>query len=313
MADIVTEDIGQGEAEDEVRAEFTSKAPLHFGDLVGLAIHDHDNEKGIKATVAGAQTSLVGDGAVLDDVGNVTKEGSATMDAVKAAVALSTADIHAVHAAGQAGTQPFDALMARYDSSTKLFAPETRIPTLSAADLADKDNPEVKWKFGTVDELLGSGPFQEALKVFAKEKKSELSSTSFKGDKKKAINKLGDALVADPVAIMSKVINYTPDTGGGIVGQSTDGNARDYVSKAKKLKAMPSLTSTQRINLLVDLINGWYDGEDDQEAGWAILETAPDPDAREVIKWIGWGDLADFFDGVEDTKFRNRFPADQYR
>jgi hypothetical protein len=32
-----------------------------------------------------------------------------------------------------------------------------------------------------------------------------------------------------------------------------------------------------------------------------------------VITYIGWDDLAGFFDGVEDTKFRQRFPEEQYR
>lgn len=294
-----------------MRGVFAKKAPLTFGDMVGLAIHDADNDLGIKAHVAGVQTKLVGDGAVLDG-GNVTAEGKDTMDAVQTAVALSTADIQAVHAAGQAGTQPFDALMARYDAGTKLFAPETRIPVLKPEDLADKDNPEVKWRFGTVDELLGAPPFVKALKIFAKEKAGELKEAGFTGNKQKAIEKLGGELIKDPVSIMQKVINYTPDTGGGIVGQSQDGNARDYVDKAKKKNALGTLTWVQRTNLIIDMKAGW-DSEADEERGWLLLETASDADARQVIKYLGWDELAGFFDGVEDDKFRKRFPKAQYR
>ena len=78
------------------------------------------------------------------------------------------------------------------------------------------------------------------------------------------------------------------------------------------LKALGTLTSTQRINLIIDVYHGW-DSEDDEETAWKLLETAPDTDARRVIKYIGWDDLVGFFDGVEDTKFRQRFPETVYR
>jgi hypothetical protein len=310
-ADFVTEQLGQGGAEKKVRNVFAKKAPLTFGDLVGLAIHDSDNELGIKATVGGVQTKLVGDGAVLDK-GMVTAEGKDTMDAVSKAVELSVADIRAAHAQGLAGAQPIDAIKARYNAATKMFAAETQIPTLTPQDLADKDNPEIKWKFGTVDDLLSSGPFVRALKVFAKEKAGELKEAGFEGNELKAVEKLGAALIADPVKIMVLVINYTPDTGGGIAGHDSDDNARDYVAKAQKMNALGTLTSTQRINLIIDVYHGW-DSEDDEETAWKLLETAPDTDARRVIKYIGWDDLVGFFDGVEDTKFRQRFPETSYR
>lgn len=68
----------------------------------------------------------------------------------------------------------------------------------------------------------------------------------------------------------------------------------------------------QRTNLIIDMKAGW-DSEADEERGWLLLETASDADARQVIKYLGWDELAGFFDGVEDDKFRKRFPKAQYR
>jgi Domain of unknown function (DUF4157) len=309
-ADTLTEEAVWGGAKDEVRAVFESKARLTFGDVVALAIHDWDNDTGVAAHVEGKQEHLVGDGKILEK-GKLTSEGTQTVNLVARAVSLSVADVRKAYQLGGSGKDP-SATITEIFGNDQMFNAERMIPTVTTEDRKDASNPELEWKFDSFEKLLENKRMVQALQVFLKGKASDLNEVDFTGDKKAALMELAAKMQGDPKTVLTQVINWTPDSGGGVGGHNQDDNARDYYDLALKTKGgLASLTSTQRINLAVDCING-YISEADEETVWGLLESASDSQAREVIKHIGWDDLTDYLDGVEDDKFRARFPEDKY-
>lgn len=309
-ADTLSEDRVWGGAKDEVRGVFDSKARITFGDFVALAIHDWDNDTGVAAHVEGKQEHLVGDGKVLDK-GKLTAEGTQTANLVAKAVSLSVADVRKAYQLGGSGKDPSAAITEIFGND-QMFNAERMIPTVTAEDRQDASNPELEWKFDSYEKLLANERMLKALQLFLKEKAADLNEVDFTGDKKDALMQLGAKMQGDPKAVITEVINWTPDSGGRRSGHLQDDNARDYVDTARELKGgLASLTSLQRIKLAVDCING-YISESDEETVWELLGTATESQARDVIKHIGWDDLSDYLDGVEDDKFRARFPEEIY-
>lgn len=308
-ADFVTENYGWKAAKDEVRGVFEAKARLTFGDVVGLALHDFDNRTGVKAHVNGQATTLHGDGEVFS--GNVIKDPM-TLGWASTAVAASVAEVNEAYELGKCGETADAALQHTFaKAGGEMFEGEKFIPTVTPEDLKDPSNPMIDWKFPTWEALLSHDPFVAALKVFADEKAGELKEAGFTGNKQDALVRLGERLKSDPAAIMKKIINFVPNTGGGLLGDQDDDNARDYVKLAEDNNALYGLTNDQRYHLMLDCYNG-YQSEADEETVWKILDTAPEPDARYVITWFGWNDIADMLDGVEDDKFRAKFPKSEY-
>jgi Domain of unknown function (DUF4157) len=309
-ADTLGEEAVWGGAKDQVRDVFESKARITFGDFVALAIHDWDNGTGVAAHVEGKQEHLVGDGKILEN-GKLTAEGTQTATLVAKAVSLSVADIRKAYQLGSSGKDP-SATISEIFGDDKMFSAERLVPMVTAEDRQDPSNPELQWKFDSFETLLADDRMIKALQVFLKNKASDLNEVNFTGDKKDALMQLGAKMQGDPKAVITEVINWTPDSGGGVGGHNQDDNARDYVDTARGIKGgLVSLTSVQRIKLAVDCING-YISESDEETVWELLETASESQARDVIKHIGWDDLTDYLDGVEDNKFRARFPEETY-
>jgi hypothetical protein len=305
-------------AEDEVRGIFEKKAKLAFGDLVSGALHDWDNSTGVKAHVGGKLVKLVGDGEVMErdkatGVNKVTDEGRDTFNAATTAVAASVAEVEKAFAYGKAGND-VNGLVPELLDGGKLFAAEKQMPTLTKDDLADADNPEMKWKFGTWEELLADARIGRALAVFLDDKASELDQLDFEGDKKKAIAELASTMRGDPGAVLGSVINWTPNTNGGVGGRNTDDNARDYVEKAKKTEGgMASLTAQQRSALLMDMDGASISG-DDVSLAWEVLANMPNSQAAEVIGTVTWEALDGFFlqGGDYQDLFRRMFPREVY-
>jgi hypothetical protein len=292
-------------AQQIVSAKVGAKGVINFGDIVALAMHDYDNAQGVDAISDGKKVHLMGDGHA--------GEGDEKEKAVRA-VSLSVKDIESAYALGQAGKDNADQLLAE----DGLFAPERMIPTLDTSVGANARNPGTNWRLGSAQELLSIPYFRKALFTFGKEKKSDLKEVAddLGGAKKEALEKAVMSKLdseAGCVSLIWGIINWTPDTGGGIAGHNQDDNAGDYYDVAAKIPGgIQSLTSTARINLILDLLNGVKVWKDEEQRIWYILDSAPLADARQVIAYIGWERLADELEDGEGSKFRKKFPKANY-
>jgi hypothetical protein len=105
------------------------------------------------------------------------------------------------------------------------------------------------------------------------------------------------------------VLQWTPNTGGGIGGHNQDDNALDYYERAKKTAGgLASLMWAARANLIKNLVEG-YTGGDEENAILDLLVTCPnDADVRKVIDYVTWDRLED----EVGSRFVTRYPKAQY-
>jgi hypothetical protein len=177
------------------------------------------------------------------------------------------------------------------------------------------DHRKIDWLRSDANALLNDSRFQEGLAVVIRAKVSDLrevASSLDDAEQKDAFEKyIVQPALADPTAVVRRIVNWTPTTGGGIAGHNQDDNAVDYFKQAQKQGAENNLTVPQRINLLKDLLDGWTVGSDED---WAmkILTTAQDFEAKEIIKVIGWQRLHNKIDDGPGNAFANKFPKDKY-
>jgi len=290
----------------DIHQALESMGRVDFGDIVGLAIHDWDNKEGIEATVEGKDAKLFGDSKA--GIGNEKKY------AIKA-VELSVRDIERAYTDGRVGIANSEKLLLGKDG---LYDAERMIPKPKPdAQLTSKAvNKRIRWKYSSPFSLLSNKHFKKALREFAKEKVSEIRSVTkdFEKEERKAMEEgVIKPLLKSPPNVVWWVINWTPQTGGGVIGHDTDDNAEAYYKEAARTPGgLKSLTSTQRIKLIRDLDAGIITFDDEEEMIWDILKTTSDADARKVIKTVGWDKIASALQGAEDRKFRKRFPKVKY-
>jgi hypothetical protein len=181
------------------------------------------------------------------------------------------------------------------------------------SELAEPDR-SIKWNYPDVAGLIADPKFREGLKIFLKAKKSELASVGKGLDaqfKREAFDK---AIVShmegeEGVNMIWAVLQWTPNTGGGILGHNQDDNALAYFQRAKRTAGgLKSMMWTARANLIQDLLNGYTSG-DEQDAIFELLTTCPDDsDVHKVIDFDSWDRLEDKVGG----RFSKRYPKAQY-
>jgi hypothetical protein len=289
---------------DTVKEKIGGKGRLDFGGIVALAVHDYDNAFGVGATSEGQDVLLMGDGHA--------GEGDEKNLAIRA-VRRSIEDIENAYALGQAGKTSADTLL----GDDGLFGSERVIPS-PAANAKGAHNPKVDWRKGDVLTLLSDFYFQRAVGKFAEEKAGEVQGVAndMGGAKKGAleravISKLHDKMQA--VNLVWDVINWTPDTGGGVFGHNTDDNAVDYYDMAAKIPGgVQSLTKVARVNLIQQLLSGIKVFADEEQRVWYILDVCPEADAKWVIQQVGWEKIADELEDELDDRFRAKFPKAVY-
>lgn len=315
---VLTEDTVYHRALSDVTKMVDKKGPITFGEIVSGALHDYDNEKGVLATVEGHQQPIrfMGDGKLgkeqekkngkltgkwVDKPG-IDEQEQIMMDAVKA----GKDDIVKAWDAGKNSKSK----VAMVELIDALTAGDGRFPAERLLPKPDFTN-QPKWKFPDWETLLSDGQFKEGLKITIKDKASDFKkfiATEKDAKKRAAIqNKIITPLEADPFQVIKDVINWVPNTGGGWTGQNQDDNSEDYYEQAKKMGAVKSLTKEQRRKIIVNLFNGYTDGGDEARC-MDLLNSAPDKDARYVIRNIGWGRMEDELSG----KFSKKYPKAQY-
>jgi hypothetical protein len=295
---------------------------LQFGDALSGALHDWDNEHGVVADVGGDHVKLFGDGEVLDEKGRELLAGHETFLLASAAVKVSIKDIQDAYAAGQKGTADAEAVKLQLQTPDHLYKAEQGFPK-ALPDAQQPDNPSQDWMVATVQELFANPRMRAALTLFAHNKADTLGGEveldpPLKEDKTAALKWTLEKLkgdVASVIKVFEQIVTYTPgavtaaingDPQGagdldGIFG-AADGNARDYVAKAKATPGgLASLTVMQRVRL----INACLDGatmDDDEQAINEVL-AAKKSDIANVINIVGWRKLWDKIDGDECGQF----------
>jgi hypothetical protein len=305
--------LGQEGAYETVSKMLDTYPKLTFGDIVSGSIHDYYNKKGIKAKAGGREVKLFGDGHL--------GEGD-EWDLAVQAVRLSYEDIQAAYRMGKSQSNMLDLFSLIKDG---LFAAEKLIPeAMKEADMQADEKP-IKWDYFDYLSLLSDPKFQEALKVFAISKASEMEGIAKKlnhAKKEKAFNEAITTPMAEkPEVIVKEIIEWTPDTGGGVFGHNEDDNALDYTTQIKKEGALDKLVTPQRIRLIRQLAGGVWAAGDEEEMIVRIFETAPASErpkmyqAIEGHKWNGdfiegfWVDDDDLWNAIDDDGRLKRLRA----
>jgi len=275
-----------------------------FGDLVSGAIHDYDNTKGIKASVDGQDKMIFGDS-------NLHKGD--TKDVAVKAVEASVIDVETAY---QAGMVKADLIrVAEKMAPRGLFRAEEMIPVATPDSALPEPARAIKWDYPTAFELLSDGKFREGLKIFMAAKKSELAGVGnglkeqFQRDAFKAA--IVDHMAGDEgITMIWRILEWTPNTGGGAGGHNQDDNALDYYNQAKRTGGgLASLMWSARANLIKNLVHG-ITGGDEENAILDLLLTCPsDSDVRLVINSVSWDRLKD----EVGKRFEERFPKAKYK
>ena len=302
---IATVDYLNDKATEALEATLAKKGTpdFHFGDLVAGAIHDYDNQNGIAVTVDGADKKIFGD----DHLGK-----GDTKDVAVRAVQASVADVEAAYEAGKAG-ETYDVLYSRI-APRGLFRSEEMMPMVKAdAELAPADR-SIKWDYPDVGGLIGDPKFREGLKIFMAAKKSELASVGQTLDADYKREAFENAIVKhmqgdEGIGMIWSILQWTPNTGGGVGGHNQDDNALAYFYKAKKASGgLASLMWSARANLIKNLVDGYTSGEEENAIFELLTSCSNDSDLHNVIDFITWDRLED---EVGD-RFSKRYTKAQY-
>lgn len=296
--------LGQEGALETVSKTLDAKGFFTFGDVVSGAVHDYDNQRGVLVTIEGEEMRLFGD--------NMLRPGGRQESIIMDAVNLSHHDVIMAWLLGQKHDTPLAVLAAVLKDG--LFAAERLLPQVKEDAAVGAADQSTKWEFPTVDALLGDSQFATALKVFCDRKAGEFETTAKElkdAAKEKAFMEgIVTPLRADPVAVMKQVIAWTPDTGGGWFGHNQDDNALEYVQTAKATGALATLSLSQKLKLINNLLDGATIG-DEEDAIMDLLK-ADVGHARSIIASVGWERLHDDIDDWAGNDFADTFPERIY-
>lgn len=291
---------------EKITSAIDAKGSFTFGDVLSGAIHDKDNVEGVFVEVYFNNIHYLmrmkGDESLGDEQEVLLKEiVKASYDEILLAHSMATE--------GKMLPEVLDILM-----PNGVFMGEVAMPK-PLSDQWQDNTPSIKYDYDSVEELLGDARIVSALAIFAEEKAGELLKAAEEigeNEAKAMKTAIVNRLVSDPATVLKEIINWTPDTGGGLWEHNTDDNANDYWQQAKNTPGgLKSLTYTQRKRLIGDLLSGATVG-DDEDAIMDVLKNAPEADARQLIQHFGWSKLYDDIDDWVGTEFEDRFPRNKY-
>ena len=282
----------------EAKLKAKGMPDLTFGDVVGSALHDYDNVHGVDVTVDGKRMKLLGDGQLVEQ-GKATEKGADTMAAAAAAVRASLDEVEEAYADGTRA----DAIL---DRNGGMYAAEAMIPQVVPE--LEQDTPQVMWQYDSAERLLQDPAFQEAVAITAHDKASELEGIGKELDQEYTRDAFTNGFLvklkggpAEVAATLQEVIDYTPDTGGGIGGRAEDGNAEDYFDEAKKRGGLATLTYKQKERLVGHVLTGATVGSEDAMIV-ELLDVDHDDGAR-IIQHYGWHWIWTDVDGSDCRDF----------
>jgi hypothetical protein len=285
---------------------------LKFGDLISGAVHDYENVKGV-ATQHG---TLLGDAQLRDEDGNPIIDKStgkrltaATLTENKAVEAVRMS-VREVEKAYQLGATLAPAAVVAKLRAGGMYTAEKLWPKAKP----DKDQPAKRpnWKKDSVEDLIRDDAMKEAIEIFAANKAQSLEDAMTFEDQTFAgatvvsaglqsrgfKERITGPLKTSPISLLEKIIDYTPNTGGGVVGQATDANALEYFQKAKAEGALGALTLVQRERLIRNMIDG-VTGNKEEQAIVDMLAASTVSDMTELVKSLGSGDAEEGIDYLD--------------
>jgi hypothetical protein len=288
--------------------------PFGFGDMVSAALHDYDNKNGVVATVDGQTVTLYGDGSIMSPDGQPLAKGASTKALAVKAVQVSVEDVRKAYQAGKQGQDSANVVNGFKDEKG-FFAAERMIPQVVPDADPAQIHKTIKWDYDSVDGLMADGRAADALALTGRLKARELAAIgdSLDAKFKKDAFKAGvvDPLVSDPLAFLKQVINYVPNTGGGIGGHNTDDEAMDYLASARATPGgIASLSVEQKRKIIMDVVSGYTSGS--EEAGILEVLGAKREDAPALIDSVGWHRLWKAIDGAHCRAFVEQFGPDYW-
>jgi hypothetical protein len=255
--------------------------------------------------VQGADVTLYGDGKA----GHGDEERLAT-----AAAVLGRAEVTTAFTLGTSGVSP-DEVLQQLLGPDQLFQPERMLPRAKPDAEQAGEQKKIQWNTPSYEALLSTPQFRQAATIFAHEKAAtiaEATSDLAASEREAVENGIIDPLRADPIGTVRKIINWSPTLTDSWAGHNTDDHSNDYWQEAKKTPGgLKSLTYVQRERLMSHLLEGLTVG-DDEDAVLDILKTAPNGDARRLIKRFGWDYLYDKIDDGPGEVFKETFPKASY-
>lgn len=279
--------------------------PITLGDLVGMAVHDYFNARGLAATSDGSQVRLAGDGAL---------KGSAE-DLLKSAIRASLFEVERAHQVGTQAQNPrkFRECLPQVIGEDKRFAASSMIPEPNRAELAT-----LPWMGSTLEELLGAadGRFVEALELTLGTIKAELVSalSGMKDEDAKAVvrDRVVGIKLSDRQHLLTSlrgIVDYVPDLrvpaderagaaeDSAAVAEDSATTAMEYVAEAEEAaqeaggkEARAPLTDGQKTELVKTL----SESKCKEERGMRIvgvLESCVDAQALETMLAQAHGSL----------------------
>ena len=304
--------LGSRSAIAQTTEKIDSIGPLTFGSVVGRAVHDYDNYTGVAATIQGKDVTLFGD----SKLGQGDEEQYATQ-AVKVSYqeVLRAWELGKKHDANGIA----DLLLQPGPFAAEQLLPQAK-PDAEQPDFYDEDAKEwrsrksINWKTD-IKTLLGDDKFKKGFELFITSYKDMIAAVgkSFGGDIGKAFEEVFLKRILDPaqqIKVLQEVIDWVPDTGGGLFGHNQDDNALDYYKQARKQHALRTLTYEQKRKIIKNLLDGATVGEE-EDAVVELLEQNK-YDARQLIREFGWGRLHDEIDDWAGNDFEDKFPKKEY-
>ena len=173
------------------------------------------------------------------------------------------------------------------------------------------ESKSIRWRFDRVEGLFADERFRAAVEVFLKEKKNDLAEVAgslSEPDQREAFRAgVIVPLEREPIPTLLAVVNWAPQATGG---KSWDAeNAAGYVHDARKVAGgLGGLTIQQRIKLIRRLQFHQYNAPAEL---MGVLGTAPDTDARQLIRLFKWEQLHALID-TQASPFADRFPRRTY-
>lgn len=161
-------------ARQAVKDALKTMPAMTFGDVVGLAVHDYDSERGVVVRVGGKKMRMVGDGHLLDPEGDddaaTVKAAQTTMDIAVKAVQASQRDIEKAYDMAASGSELEPVLRALTREGKGLFLAERLVPVPVPDNELTAADKSLTWAYEDVEDLFKDKRMRRALTVFANNK-----------------------------------------------------------------------------------------------------------------------------------------------
>lgn len=265
-----------------------------LGDLIGGAIHDHDNKEGVEARINGEWQVLYGDKQIIDEKTKQVKIlGKTTYNLVEAALKLSVEDINNAYKQAQTNKKITVDEVKKSILKDGIYPAEKYWPVPESTQIAS-ERKELDWKKKSFDDLFADDRMAKALTYYANNTiatemgKIKAGMTGPKSIAVAGITEIENKMKGDQKIVqqtLTEIVDYTPGTvadTSGWFGAAGDDRSVEYFKKAKTLRAEKTLRLEQRKKLVRSCLDGPTVGTDDTTIS-EIITSTPENDIRPLF------------------------------